>query len=344
MSGMTGGLALLILAGVTNGSFTLPMKFARRWAWENTWLAFTVFALVVLPPLVTIFTVPRLGEVYGSVEPSLLITTALFGAGWGVAQVLFGIAVSAIGISLTFSIVLGLSAAVGCLIPLVRLHPDKVFSSGGLAVLSGVALVLAGVATCAVAGRRREAVLREGARDEGPAAGGGAMRRGLVLAVSCGLGASLLNLGLAFGEPLISAAEHLGAQPLWKPNVVWMPLMIAGAVPNIGYCVYLLRKNETTARFRESRTGTHWGFAAAMAGLWFSSNVLYGISAGSLGEFGAILGWPLYMSLIVITASAVGVLSGEWKGARGAPLRFQLGGVGILILAVFVLSAASRQL
>ena len=33
------GILLLILAGAMNGSFTLPMKFTRKWAWENTWLA-----------------------------------------------------------------------------------------------------------------------------------------------------------------------------------------------------------------------------------------------------------------------------------------------------------------
>ena len=39
------GLILLIIAGGMNGSFTLPMKYTRRWAWENTWLAWTIFAL-----------------------------------------------------------------------------------------------------------------------------------------------------------------------------------------------------------------------------------------------------------------------------------------------------------
>ena len=33
------GILLLILAGAMNGSFTLPMKFTKKWAWENTWLA-----------------------------------------------------------------------------------------------------------------------------------------------------------------------------------------------------------------------------------------------------------------------------------------------------------------
>jgi hypothetical protein len=31
--------------GIANASFTLAMKFAGKWVWENTWLVFTIFSL-----------------------------------------------------------------------------------------------------------------------------------------------------------------------------------------------------------------------------------------------------------------------------------------------------------
>jgi hypothetical protein len=37
---MTGYL-LVFAAGFFQGSFTLPIKFTRRWAWEYTWLVFS---------------------------------------------------------------------------------------------------------------------------------------------------------------------------------------------------------------------------------------------------------------------------------------------------------------
>jgi L-rhamnose-H+ transport protein len=46
------------------------------------------------------------------------------------------------------------------------------------------------------------------------------------------------------------------------------------------------------------------------------------------------------MSLIVISASVVGLLTGEWKGSGRAPVMLQCGGVGLLIIAVFVLTRA----
>src|SRR5216683_1790690 len=84
MSDTTLGLALLLVAGIMNASFTLPMKFTRSWSWENTWLAWSIFALILLPPVVTALTVPRLGDVYrdAGLGPSVLAAT--FGVGWGV--------------------------------------------------------------------------------------------------------------------------------------------------------------------------------------------------------------------------------------------------------------------
>ena len=331
------GFLSLVVAGVMNASFTLPMKFTRNWAWENTWLIWTLFALVIIPPLAAFGTIPHLAQLYSEVGMGLVVTVAIFGAGWGIAQVLFGLAVDSIGIALTFSIVLGISAAVGSVIPLVRLHPEKLSTTGGLITFAGVALVIVGVAICAVAGRRREEAMA--ARDGRPKTN---LSRGLACAILCGFGAALVNFGLAFGGPLLEAARNHGAVDLWAGNAVWLPLMLAGSIPNFVYCIYLLRKNRTADRYRRAGTGSYWLLAAIMAFLWFGSTALYGIATGKLGSWGTILGWPLFMSLIVITASILGFITGEWKGSGPQPLRIQVGGVVVLVLAVFVLAAASR--
>ena len=260
---------------------------------------------------------------------------AACGAGWGIAQVLFGLAVEAIGIALTFSIVLGLSAAVGSLIPLVRLHPDKVVSSAGLAVISGVALVLIGVSICALAGRKREAAL-------GATRARTSIAKGLVFCTLSGLAAALMNFGLAFGSPILEAAQKNGAPKLWSSNAAFLPLMLAGGVPNLAYCIYLMRKNNTRNRFREAGSGSHWFLAALMAISWFGSTILYGASTTTLGQLGTVLAWPLFMTLIVITATICGVVTGEWKDAGSQPFRMMVSGVGVLIAAIFVLGLSSR--
>ncbi|HEY4000763.1 MAG TPA: L-rhamnose/proton symporter RhaT [Candidatus Xenobia bacterium] len=326
------GLVLLLAAGVMNATFALPMKFTKQWSWENTWLVWSILALLVLPPIMGFATVPGLGGVYHQAPPGLVLKVALCGAGWGVAQVLFGLALDIIGIALTFSIVLGLSAAMGSLIPLVSLHPDEVLKPAGLTALAGIGLVVAGVAICAVAGRMREEAhvgKREGSIPFG---------RGLAIAITSGLCASMMNVGVAFGGPLTDAATAAGAASYWTVNAIWVPLLLGGAIPNVLYCVYLLRRNGTASKYGEYGTETYWFLAFVMACFWFGSSLLYG---ASIVQVGAVLGWPLFMSLIVILSSLLGVATGEWKAAGPKPLRIQMSGVLVLVLAVIVLSRAS---
>src|SRR5262245_58705776 len=331
------GVVLLIVAGIVNASFSLPMKFTRKWAWENTWLVFSVFGLIVLPLVTAPATVPALGSVYREAGGRIIFEVALFGAGWGVAQVLFGLAIDSIGIALAFSIVLGLSAALGSLIPLVWLHADKILSPAGYANMAGVVLVVAGVGTCAIAGRMRER-LQAPTRAENHKS---SAARGLTIAIVSGICAALMNFGVAFGGPLISAAASAGAKPQWTINAVWLPLMIAGAIPNVIYCVLLLSRNGTSNKFSAGETGFYWLLAFVMALFWFGSTLLYGVASTKLGSLGPVVGWPLFMSLIVITASMLGIATGEWKNTGKKALRIQLTGVFILIVAVVVLSRAS---
>src|SRR5258706_15997817 len=105
------GFLILLVAGSMNASFTLPMKFHRNWNWENTWLVWTLFALVIFPPLAAFATIPQLGQLYGDVATGLVVTVAIFGAGWGVAPGVLGLAGRSLRIAPTFSNRLGISGA-----------------------------------------------------------------------------------------------------------------------------------------------------------------------------------------------------------------------------------------
>ena len=329
------GFLLLVAASLMNSTFTLPMKFTRRWAWENTWLAWTIFALILLPTTAALFTLPDLDAVYRAAGSGLLWHVAGFGAGWGLAQVFFGLAVEAIGIALTFSLVLGTSAAMGALIPMLLLHPAKLHTPAGHSLLIGIGLLLLGVAICAVA-----ATLRENAMPAQGRTRRGSATAGLILAIGCGCLASFQNFGLAFGMPLLHIAIEHGAGVSNAANAVWLPLFVAGAIPNLFYCGYLLKKNSSGIRF--ARGGLHhWLLAFVMGAFWFGSNLLYGASVSKMGSLGPAVGWPLYMSLIVVAASLVGIVTGEWKQSGRRPVAVQLAGVGVLIVAIIMLAKAS---
>jgi L-rhamnose-H+ transport protein len=313
------------------------MKFARRWAWENIWLAWTLFALVLLPVATAVASIPSLGAVYRDAGAGAIAVVMLCGTGWGLAQVLFGLSIDAIGIGLTFSIVLGVSAAVGSLIPLIRLQHVV----GGLSmvgpILPGIVLVLAGVFACAVAGRMRERAL------SGRAEGRKSFGVGLAMALCSGLCAACMNFGVAFGEPILRSATAHGAAAQQVVNAVWLPLLTAGALPNVAYCAYLLTRQRSWANFRSRDTPAYLGLATLMAILWFFSTALYGVATTHLGELGVVVGWPVFMSLIVVTAGVLGMFTGEWKHSGTRPVTLQLVGMLLLVMAVVALSRAQRH-
>lgn len=331
----TAGLVLLICAGIANAAFSVPMKFTRKWAWENTWFVWSIYSLLLLPLLAALLTIPALGDVYQQAGGNIFLLVVLFGMAWGVAQVLFGLALDIIGIALTFCIVLGLSAAMGSLIPLIRLHHDRIFTAAGLTTIAGIVLVVAGVSVSAVAGHMRDkAKPAQSSRQA-------SFIQGLLMAIISGICASMMNVGIAFGAPLATAATIFGAKSYWSVNAVWLPLLAGGAIPNLLYCAYLMRKQRTTGNYRQPGTSAYWLLALVMAALWFGSSLLYGVASSMLGDLGAVIGWPLFMSLIVIIASLLGVLTGEWKSAGRKALSTQMAAVAILVIAVIVLSRAS---
>lgn len=330
-------LMFLFAAGVASGSFALPMKLTTLWAWENVWLVWTIFALLILPLGVTSARVPHIGLVYREAKVDLILKVAAFGTAWGIAQVLFGLAVDVIGLALSFSIVPGVSAALGSMIPLIRFHRADIFESSGIRVMSGIGLLTAGVGVCAAAGRRREAARRA------PSIGKLSQTLGVCFALCSGLGSAMMNLGLAFGKPLLDSALAQGASPLWASSVVWLPVLITGAIPNMIYCLHLLKKNNTKRLFVAARTTHYWFYALVMAVLWFGSILLYGVACDELHGWGSVFGWPIFMSLIVITASLWSIATGEWKNSGNQSLLIQMGGVAMLVVAVFVLSAGPQH-
>jgi L-rhamnose-H+ transport protein len=50
------------------------------------------------------------------------------------------------------------------------------------------------------------------------------------------------------------------------------------------------------------------------------------------------------MSLIVISATMLGIFTGEWKDGGALPIRIQWAGVTGLVLAIFILAGSTRYL
>ena len=328
------GAGFLLLAAIANASFALPMKWMPRWSWENIWSVWSVCSLLVFPFLAAFYTVPALAVGYHEVAAPVIARVVFYGFAWGIAQVLFGLSVERIGIALTFSIVLGSSAAMGTLLPFVRLHSDLLFTAAGGFILAGVFFVACGMVLCALAGFRRE---NEARNAPGPPRSE-SFRTGLIIASVSGLCAGFMNIGISFAAPLLEMATKHGTEPYWSLNAVWLPLLVGGAVPNLACCVHLFIKRRSLADFAQSGTSYYYFFCALMSVFWFGSSLAYGLASYFLGSLGPVVGWPVFMSLIVICASVLGWISGEWRTSTRRPLQLHVAGIALLVLALFLLS------
>ncbi|MBV8817122.1 MAG: rhamnose/proton symporter RhaT, partial [Acidobacteriaceae bacterium] len=102
-SALQAGLALILLAGLCQGSFMVPTKGMRGWAWENYWFIFACTAYLLAPWLLAFATIPRLVDVYSGANGSTLAAVALFGVAWGIGALTFGLGVDSLGLALGFA-------------------------------------------------------------------------------------------------------------------------------------------------------------------------------------------------------------------------------------------------
>lgn len=329
------GLLWMSLAGVAGGVFILPMKFVRRWKWEHLWLVYTVLSCFVLPVAVAQATVPSLVSAYAECSSKVLLLTALFGAGWGVGSVCFGLAADALGMALGLTIATAIFMSVGTFVPMAVLTPDLLWTPNGLYTVVGNVAAIVGVFFCGIAGNLRDRCT-QGQVVAGALNPKVSFSAGLTIAVAAGVFSAMFNFAYAFGQPIVETALRCGATPENAANAVWPVALPAGGIVNVIYCLHLMRKRSSWRLYRKTPL-IDWGLGCAMSALWMLSVAGYGWGAMDLGFMGPSLGWSLYNVVILIATVACGLLTHEWDRAGGRPLRLLTIGVAILIVAAVLL-------
>jgi len=330
------GFLLVLLAALLQGTFVLPMTLVRQWSWEHTWAMFSLLGMFVFNWIITLLFVPNIFAVYAASSARDLTVLALFGLGWGVGAVLFGLGMDRLGMALGYPIIMGLIASLGALIPLLVFFPQTLFTTKGLVLLAGTALVIFGIVLCSVGGSRR-------APSEGKSVTthSGAFKGGLVIAILAGILSCLPNVGMAFGGNVISSAVALGVSQVSSGNTVWALLFTLGCVANLAYCLYLMISKRTLGQYWNREAPRNLGLSALMALMWIGSFYLYGAGAARLGRWGAVVGWPLFISLSIVVGNLWGLWRGEWQGAPAAARRLLNQGLLVLIVAVVTVAISN---
>jgi len=273
------------------------------------------------------------GAVYAALPASAFVAPLGFGAGWGIAQVLFGLSIARLGLALGYAIIVGLGALLGTLVPLIVKNREVIGTGRGALILSGVAIMVLGIAVSARAGKAREG--------SGDRPAGESYMGALAVAVLCGLMAPMLNYAFAFGHSIADEAVRQGASPQSAGYAVWPIALLGGLIPNLGYSFWLLSRNATWRHFRGNWRPDVW-FSCLMGVLWMGAFAIYGVSSVYLGALGTSVGWALFQIFMIMTANLSGVLTGEWNKAPVSAKRGLWMGLGLLAVATTVIAAGNR--
>lgn len=328
------GMAIIFISGSLNGSFAFPMKHSRQWKWENTWLIFTTLSLLFLPWLLAWVFVPHLAGLYATLPLRVLIIPVLFGCLWGMAQASFGVGIQMVGMALAFAVVSGLSCVSGSLAPLLAVSSSELFKPRGLLLLAGIPILMISLVLYAIAGKRREKEQAEGSSAAIPAR----FMLGLGICIVTGILGSAWNLGFAFSGAILQGAADSGASAVASTYAVWALVLTAGYIPNLVYCLVRLGQNHTFGLFVCHGSAREAGLGTAMALLWLSGIVGYGIGASMAGRYGTSVGFTLFIAAQILVSNLLGVLTGEWKSTSISTRRYLLAAVLGTLVTVSVLN------
>jgi L-rhamnose-H+ transport protein len=334
---LTLGVTLAVVSGLMNGTFTLPMRYLGRWSWENVWALFILIACLLMPVVVAATTVSNLEQSLHQAPTHAIVMAIVCGFAWGFGAVMFGQGVSAIGISLANTFVLAISSSLGSFLPILVLDPGKLFERQGEAIMAGTAIAIVGIAFCGYAAKLKErSQVNENVRQEMV----GEARPfwiGLLLCAGAGVLSAVFNIGYSSAQGIVQSAVRLGNSAFAGSNLVWLLMLTGGAVSNLGFCMYLFRKNRSLAKYAQPRSASLYGLTLLMGLLWGGSIFVYGSAAPKLGKLGPAIGWPLSLSVGLLTANLCGIFAGEWRFSRAVERVFMGVGLLVLILAIITL-------
>lgn len=329
------GMLFVIAAGFMQGSFILPMTLVKNWRWEHTWLVFSAFGMVVLNLLLALIFLEDFHLIYREVPAGSLAMLTLFGLGWGIGAVLFGIGMDKLGMSLGYPIIMGLIASIGGLLPMFILHSGSILKPSGLLMMAGTLVVVGGIYLCSRAAETK-------AGPEVSAGAGSALTQGILIAVFAGILSSLPNIGFSFGTAITERALQLGTSERMAGNAVWALFFSAGFVPNLGYTAWLLLKNRGSGASFAAFPVRNFSLGLLMALLWIGSFYLYGVGSVELGQWGSVVGWPVFISISIVVGNLWGLWKGEWSDAHPSARRLLNAGMLVLIVAMILTGLSGR--
>lgn len=356
------GVLFHAIGGLAAASFYIPYKRVKAWSWEIYWLIGGLFSWIVAPWVVAMFMLPQTPQILANSSLSSLFWTFSFGMLWGVGGLTFGLTMRYLGVALGYSLALGISAVIGTLIPpLFNGELLGIISTdSGQVMLLGVFICLGGIVLSGKAGTSKQAELSNA--DKKATISEFHFGKGLALALFSGVMSSFMAYAFAAGKPIAQVALDYGSPSIWQNLPVLIVILAGGFVTNFIWCVILALKNGTLGELI-GRTPSKYSCSdsasipletfksntskvpllsanimyCALAGVtWYFQFFFYGLATTMMGQY-EFSSWTLHMASIIIFSTLWGIALKEWRGVSNITHRWNIAGLGVLILSMVVI-------
>jgi L-rhamnose-H+ transport protein len=343
------GIIFHFIGGFASGSFYIPYKKVKGWAWESYWIVGGLCSWLIVPPLAAYLTIPNFTNIIVETAGNTLWWTYLMGLLWGIGGLTYGLGVRYLGVSLGSSVILGLCSVFGSIIPSIYYYyvptvgkdtiSDLATTNWGQMVLLGLFVCVIGIVICGKAGGMKDKdLIGEGKSDDEFQ-----LTKGLMLAVISGVLSACFSFGIEAGSSMSKVANELWVvqnpgqgEFLYRNNVVYIVVLWGGLTTNLIWCMYLNAKNKTFGDYTNTKTPLlrNYIFSAIAGTTWFLQFFFYGMGESKLGNGPS--SWILHMAFIILVANSWGLVLKEWKGVSKATFRTIVIGIVTIILSVLI--------
>ncbi|RYD69302.1 MAG: rhamnose/proton symporter RhaT, partial [Sphingobacteriales bacterium] len=251
------GVIFHFIGGFASGSFYIPYKKVKGWAWESYWIVGGIFSWLIVPPLAAYLTIPNFTDIIAGTNGGILWLTYFFGILWGIGGLTYGLGVRYLGVSLGSSIILGLCMVLGSILPSIYFDffPQAgkdtftmfITTDWGRMVLLGLLVCVLGIVICGKAGMMKEKEIKADVTDPHGMEVKTEFKFGLGLFVGIvsGVLSACFNFGIEAGKPMADAANAIwkAANPsetgnfLFQNNVTYVVVLWGGLTTNFIWCM-----------------------------------------------------------------------------------------------------------
>ena len=343
---MIAGIGLTLLGALFLGTFALPSKYIKNYEWENTWGAFFLFAMFVVPVGFAMLVVKDLWATYADVSALIIFGVMALSFLWGCGFCCWGYGLSLLGLSIGYSLTMGTMALVGSIVPFFLGNAEMVKTVPGMVVIGGILVCIAGVGINGFAGVQREKSQDDGAQKNQYGTEKKSVVFGVFICVLAGVLSSGLNIAFHIGNnvgKIAEKSEQLGNAPWIAGLSTWTLVFLGGMISSVGYTGFLLCKNKTWNKFSVEGSARNLWLAFFMAVGHFACIFFYGIGGWKLGALGTSVGFAIFQSGSLIIGNGLGFFTGEWKDASAKSKIWLFSGLVVLIVGIIIVSLGNSM-